>query len=254
MTNQQILKKSITDFKKNGYTVFKSLLTKNEILEAKKEVQKISKIIKKKYKPPYVYLTKDSKIDTLHGLHKFFPNSILLKFAKKKIVKSFYKAICKDNSKIWKLQIFAKPKNTGLAAPFHQDNYYWNVQNSKILSIWISLDRVTKKNGGVIYCKGSHKVGLLKHVNSNFKGFSMIIPNNTLNKFKFNKYTPNLNPGDCLLHHCQVIHGSNKNISNMNRRGVAIRLFGKKTKFNKNKVEFYKNQLKNQTVRLFGKN
>ena len=76
MTNQQILRKSITDFKKNGYTVFKSFLTKNEILKAKKEVQKISKIIKKKYKPPYVYLTKDSKIDTLHSLHKFFQNSI----------------------------------------------------------------------------------------------------------------------------------------------------------------------------------
>ena len=42
MTNQQILRKSITDFKKNGYTVFKSFLTKNEILKAKKEVQKIS--------------------------------------------------------------------------------------------------------------------------------------------------------------------------------------------------------------------
>jgi ectoine hydroxylase-related dioxygenase (phytanoyl-CoA dioxygenase family) len=82
----------------------------------------------------------------------------------------------------------------------------------------------------------------------------MIIPNNTLNKFEFNKYTPNLNPGDCLLHHPQVIHGSNKNKSNMNRRGVVIRLFGKKTKFNKNKIEFYKNQLKNQTIRLFGKN
>ena len=47
---------------------------------------------------------------------------------------------------------------------------------------------------------------------------------------------------------------SNKNKSNMNRRGVVIRLFGKKTKFNKKKVEFYKNQLKNQTLRLFGKN
>ena len=253
MTNQQILKKSITDFKKNGYTVFKSLLTKNEILKAKKEVQKISKIIKKKYKPPYVYLTKDSKIDTVHGLHKFFPKSILLKFAKKKIVKSFYKTLYKDNSKIWKLQIFAKPKNTGLAAPFHQDNYYWNTKNSKILSIWISLDRVTKKNGGVIYCDGSHKVGLLKHINSNSKGFSMIIPKNSVNKFEFKKSTPNLNPGDCLLHHSHVIHGSNKNISNMNRRGVSIRLFGKKTKFIKKKVELYKNQLKNKTVRLLEK-
>ena len=81
----------------------------------------------------------------------------------------------------------------------------------------------------------------------------MIIPKTSVNKFKFKKSTPNLNPGDCLLHHSHVIHGSNKNISNMNRRGVSIRLFGKKTKFIKKKVELYKNQLKNKAARLFEK-
>ena len=39
----------------------------------------------------------------------------------------------------------------------------------------------------------------------------------------------------------------------MNRRGVSIRLFGKKTKFIKKKIELYKNQLKNKAVRSFEK-
>ena len=47
MANQKNLKKNIADFKKNGFTIFRSLLKKNEIQKAKKEVQKVSKIIKK---------------------------------------------------------------------------------------------------------------------------------------------------------------------------------------------------------------
>ena len=48
MANNKNLKKNITDFEKNGFTIFRSLLKKNEIQKAKKEVQKISKIIKSK--------------------------------------------------------------------------------------------------------------------------------------------------------------------------------------------------------------
>ena len=48
MANQKNLIKNIADFEKNGFTIFRSFLKKNEIQKAKKEVQKISKIIKKK--------------------------------------------------------------------------------------------------------------------------------------------------------------------------------------------------------------
>ena len=39
----------------------------------------------------------------------------------------------------------------------HQDNYYWNLTNSNSFTIWIAIDKATKKNGAVEYLLGSHK-------------------------------------------------------------------------------------------------
>ena len=93
--------------------------------------------------------------------------------------------------------------------PPHQDNYYWCVNNSKALTIWISLDKSTKKNGALSYYSGSHKYGVLNHRASYHPGTSQKVP--LFKKIKkLKKETPKLNPGDALLHHCLIVHGSEK--------------------------------------------
>ena len=41
---------------------------------------------------------------------------------------------------------------------------------------------------------------------------------------KFTTITPNLNPGDCLVHHCLTVHGSNRNKSNFSRKDLLFNL------------------------------
>ena len=41
-------------------------------------------------------------------------------------------------------------------------------------------------------------------------------------KKKFFIETPQLEPGDCLVHHCLTVHGSNKNKSNYSRKGFTF--------------------------------
>ena len=57
-------------------------------------------------------------------------------------------------------EYFAKPKKIGLKPPVHQDNFYWNIKDSKGLTAWIALSKSSKKNGTVYYYNGSHKDGL----------------------------------------------------------------------------------------------
>jgi|ETNmetMinimDraft_33_1059910.scaffolds.fasta_scaffold15433_2 ectoine hydroxylase-related dioxygenase (phytanoyl-CoA dioxygenase family) len=252
----EIIQKSVDDFRINGFTVLRSFLKKKEIEIARKDVQKIFSILKKKnFGPPFVFFTEDLKIDAAHKLHKIFPNTPLLTFAKKKIIKDFYKNLFKDNSVLENLQIFAKPKKSGGETPFHQDNWYWNTKDKSRINVWIALDRVTKRNAGVIYYKGSHKhkgtnkYGLIKHVfPKRYAGFLKGIANTDLNKLKYKKYTANLYPGDCIIHTGEVVHGAKKNKSNINRRGVVLSIAGKKTKYDKNQINIYKKELANQVL------
>ena len=52
-----------------------------------------------------------------------------------------------------------------------------------------------------------------------------------LDKFKkFKKKSFNLNIGDCLVHHSEIIHGSKANKSNIPRRGFTIQIIDSNTK------------------------
>ena len=65
-----------------------------------------------------------------------------------------------------------------------------------------------------------------------------------LKKLKnFKKVYPKLNIGDCLVHDSIVIHGSNKNLSNISRRGLTLRYLTKNSKRDIKKVKIYEKQL-----------
>ena len=63
-------------------------------------------------------------------------------------------------------------------------------------------------------------------------------------KFKIKSF--NLNPGDCLIHHSQIIHGSKKNSSNYSRKGFTIQVMTTTSKVNKEKFKKYQESLKKQ--------
>lgn len=235
---------NLKKFNEDGFVVIRNLIPKSNIPLIRKEINKISKILIKNYKPPYVHLTKDFKLNTAHHLNKIFPNSKLMKLGSNKKVKTFLEKKFREKILMQNFEIFAKPNQTGRKVPFHQDNFYWNIKNNKAANLWIALNKVNKSNGGLVYLKGSHKLGLKKHTKSNTPGTSQEIKKNILEKIKLKKITPSLNPGDCIVHHCTVVHGSNKNRSKKNRLGVAIRLVSENAKINKKQMSKYLNSLK----------
>ena len=92
------------------------------------------------------------------------------------------------------------------------------------------------------YFSGSHKKGILRHTPSYEKGTSQKIKNiDKLKKFK--KLTPKLSVGDALIHHCLVVHGSNKNKSNISRRGLTFQFKDKFSEYDNNKIKKYEKQL-----------
>ena len=149
-------------------------------------------------------------------------------------------------------ELFYKPKNTGIAVPLHQDNYYWCLKDPMAVTVWIALEKANKKNGGIFYFKKSHQLGLLEHEPSFTPGSSQRIKNpRGLESFK--KVFPDLRPGDCLIHHSLIAHGSLTNKSNKSRVGVKERYKKKNVAKDKNIQKKYENELKKQ-IRLRNSN
>ena len=240
LNKKTILKK----FNEQGFIKLKNFFSKNETVKIKKNLFDFLKKKKNKIKKNYIHYAKNQKlINSVHNLK--WPG--LKKYQRNKEIIQIIKLILQENIKNFGAEVFAKPAKFGMAVPIHQDNYYWNVNNSKGVTVWIALDKSSSENGGIFYFKKTHKIGLLKHEPSYVPGSSQkIIRLKALKKYK--KNTPLLYPGDILIHHCLIVHGSNKNLSNKSRTGLTMRYIAKSSKINKVAQKKYKISLNKQII------
>jgi len=95
------------------------------------------------------------------------------------------------------------------------------------------------------YYNGSHKLGLVSHVESNIKGSSQTIKDKKKLK-KFKKITPSLNIGDTLVHDSHIIHGSTNNNSKNNRMALTIQFQALKCRIDSKRQKIYLKSLNKQ--------
>ena len=233
-------------YKQNGFCVVRSFLKPAELKNIDQKVKKFILEKSNKLKGKNINFTKNNVPNTIHDIDKF--EKFFQKFAKNKKNMKIAKFFLDSEPEFRKCEIFAKPAKVGLASPMHQDNFLFAVKNNNALTFWISLDKSNKKNGGLSYIAGSHKLGILKHENSFMPGTSQKISKDVLkNKcHKLKKITPVLNPGDMLIHHCMVAHGSNVNKSARSRRGLTIQYKDKKSSYDLKRKKHYEKNLTKQ--------
>ncbi len=238
------LKKIKNNFDNDGYVILNNFFKKKKIQSLRKNLFSYLSKKKLKLKKGDVHFANNSSlINSVHHLKWPFIN----KFKKNKKIVTIVKSLLEENIKSFGAEVFAKPAKIGMAAPIHQDNYYWNVDNSKGVTVWIALNKSTEENGAIFYYKKSQKLGLLRHKASRAPGSSQVLKNmKILNKFK--KVMPQLNVGDILIHHSLVLHGSKKNTSNKDRTGLTLRYIGKSSKINKVTKFKYEKELKKQLL------
>jgi len=224
-----------------GVTLIKKLFSKKEIKILTKRINNYIKKCSSKLKGKEINFIKN-KINSIHH----FRDHYFEKFSKQPKIIQLGEILLNDRIKFRKCEYFAKPKKIGLESPMHQDNYYWNLKRGSGFTMWIAIDKSYKNNGNLKYLLKSHKKGLVTHVASYAPGSSQKVDNiqKYNKKYKLKKF--NLDVGDCLVHHSEIIHGSEKNKSNESRRGFTIQLTAKKEKINKKGLKKYILSLKKQ--------
>ena len=116
-----------------------------------------------------MHFAKNSKlINSIH--HLKWP--YIKKMKKNKKILKIVKTLLDDNIKVLVQKSLRSLQKVGMAVPIHQDNYFWNLNNSKGLTVWIALDKCTKKNGALFYFTKSQSKGLLSHKPSFVPGTS----------------------------------------------------------------------------------
>jgi phytanoyl-CoA hydroxylase len=242
---------SVINYYINGFVVIKNVFPAKDIDKILQDLEKTKKLVSKTKDKKFFHETKDGKINTIHNVQEFYKeNKIKILIKKKKLSKCLV-GILGNYYKIRNIEFFLKPKKTGMPSPFHQDNFYWNIEDAQALNVWVALTKSNRKNGGLCYLKNSQALGTIKHQVSFAKGSSHKIPDRILNKLKFKRIFPVLDKGDCLIHHPEVIHGSFSNKSSFDRTGVVVSFLKKNAKVNLKKMNKYKKNVRKSLNKLY---
>ncbi len=118
--------------------------------------------------------------------------------------------------------VFNKPPGVDAKHPMHQDLRYFKLEPAdKIVGVWTAILPATRASGCLAVLPGSHKLGPLDHdmpdweyVNFGFYGIDGVDLEQRIHV--------ELEPGDTLLFHPLLIHGSGTNESDDFRRAISV--------------------------------
>ena len=202
----------IQQYKDDGYVAPLDVLSKDEALEIREEIE----LIEKKWP------------DELKGLGRNYIHLISHIFDKvshnPKILDAVESIIGKDIL-ICGTTLFVKnPKEKGFVS-FHQDAKYIGLEPHNWVTAWIAVTDTNEENGCMRMWSGSHKHELKYH-NQKFDENNLLTRGQTIENVPYNETTPViLKSGQMSLHHPTIVHGSGLNKSNDRRIGFVIQSY-----------------------------
>ena len=236
-------------YNEKGWVLYKSLFSNDAVNSVKSIIdnflkKQVDESEKKTRKINFID-EKNKNIQNINSFHELAKCDEIKNLANEKKILDIVEVFLESTPEFRGCELFAKPAKIGLPSPDHQDNYYWGVKGSNALTVWIALDKSIQNNGCLHYYDGSHKFGILKHEASFAKGSSQQIHDKQFLK-KFTISYPELNPGDALIHHSLIVHGSSRNLSEYNRKGWTIQFKDKFATYDENQIKLYEQSLQEQ--------
>lgn len=130
-------------------------------------------------------------------------------------------------------QLFVKEPGTQVPTPWHHDLPFWPIEGQQICSIWMPLDPVTRASSGLEYVRGSHRWNQrFKAITPDYNPYMMASdlddpPDIDAQRDAYDLVNWDMEPGDVLLFHPLVLHGSSGNTTTTRRRrAIATRWLG----------------------------
>ena len=123
----------------------------------------------------------------------------------------------------WGCGLFVKRGRDPAFVSWHQDTWYWSWQPKEAMTVWLAFTKTDPENGAVRYVPGSHLRPIAAHdwtdKASNLLTTSLEVAGGL---DESQAVDTRLRPGEMILHHERVVHGSAPNRSDAPRIGFSI--------------------------------
>lgn len=221
---------ALEEYAANGYVVLPSLIGEQDL--AKYEARFEAFVNGAAPLPGGMKLMKDvmvlrgvvQPLTPAHAINKLFcleNDPALFSYASHPALVAALKSLLGADIYSLTSNLFNKPPGIDGRHPLHQDLRYFKISPpDKIVAAWTAINPATRENGCLAVIPGSHRQGLQAHgdpdweyVNHGFYGIEDI----DLEK----RQHVELAPGDTLLFHPLLIHGSGRNRSDSFRRSIS---------------------------------
>lgn len=130
-------------------------------------------------------------------------------------------------------QLFVKEQGADVPTPWHHDLTFWPVVGDDVCSIWMPLDPVGRESSGLEYVRGSHRwPNRYQAITPDHNEFMVDPdleepPDVDGDRAAYDLVSWEMEPGDALIFHPLVVHGSSGNGHGRHRRrALATRWFG----------------------------
>ncbi len=218
----EVTKKSIADFEKNGYIILKKYFTENQVEEINSEIEKllIEKKIKFKYGNKIMFAINQSPL-----LKSFGSNSRLI---------HFLSSVIKGEAKLFQSINFMM----GSEQKSHSDSIHMTTYPlGGLLGVWIALEEIGPDNGPLHYYPGSQKLPYYLNSDYDNEGNSFMIGNKGYSEYekmleekidenKIQKKVFLAEKGDVLIWHANLFHGGEPHTNkSKTRKSMVLHYF-----------------------------
>ena len=117
----------------------------------------------------------------------------------------------------------SKPPRDGQPVLWHQDGSYWPLDPMEVVTLWLAVDDADRENGCMRVIPGTHTMDLQEMKKRD--DVKSVLGGGIDPEFVDESRAVDivLKAGDVSVHHPNIIHGSDANLSDRWRRGLTIR-------------------------------
>ncbi len=227
----ELTQEQLEEFDKNGFLLLRGFLDKRSC-EAIRDVAKVH--LKYKIEPieteyEYIGIEKDEFKQSVRRLRQVYNRDILFKnWMRNKKIYPILKQVLGEEPVIVTAHhnsIMTKLAKTSTNTEWHRDRRYWRYDSDNLVSIWLALQDENQENGVLEFIPASHKMQLNSNQFDEKEFFKSDLKENQ--ELISTKVSCNLEAGDVILFHCELLHRANSNRSEQDKISFVYTVKGK---------------------------
>jgi len=230
----QLSKEQLDEFRENGFLLIRNFLDERSC-DIIKDIAKVH--LKYKIEPieteyEYIGIDKDEYKESVRRLRQVYDRDIVFKnWMQNFEIRPILKQVLDEDVVLVTAHhnsIMTKLAHTSTNTEWHRDSRYWHYNGNNLVSVWLALGKEDSSNGVLEFIPGSHKMSLKEHQFDERSFFRSDLEENK--KLIDNKVSFDLNKGDIVLFHSELLHRANENKTNEDKISFVYTVKGKSVK------------------------